>query len=711
MVKKIAHISDIHIESKDSSVATQLNESLVRIKPDFIVVSGDVADNPSGITEAKKWLDDLLVTCDVGQECVMVVPGNHDLRTWGNLGFKPWTHRKFNEVFEEWSEPVRYWADANVTFIAIDSNPVFAGFARGSVGNSQLKMLRAKIDSHPNKRKIDGSIKIAVLHHHPLPVPYSAHWLDKYLVLKSTHALLQFLSDNNVEMVLHGHNHMAPRSLLLLGTCSDLNQYVEILGAGTAVKAGSDHEARGHNFNVINVESTGLRYSRQFFALPNRPFSEAKETAFSGEVFRAAFDRTLSSVGLRLERFHWDMVLDSEGDVLTEMSSTGLAAEDHLESVDLPEKGMLAYSGHISDIELVDPAGKVQLEIIERLPRKIRFRVKFREKPTKNAPVDYSLRVYDFNTVALDEEDYRRKYPASTDIREFEDYETTVPTEHFSWVFRFPSDYKLAHPPIIEVFPANSKERHEWLTRAVRKGFHYSESANLAVVQIERPPCGYVYRISWQPPARQQTTTSVNPAHVASVSKFEAACNSALDTNGVTDERLLTIGLRLHAFNTLVEDRLKQALPDAPAIPVGDFESSLMVYYDLRPHLPPTLRVVATSYDPKPDPFEIEIGDGNAGRAYKLRIARTYDAVLRDSPKQYTYVSRTAGQNHEILFSIPLLHPVSQQLIFGILNLGTYSKGAGGFLRLLRERAQLDWLISAAHAYFLPRARETLNID
>jgi hypothetical protein len=194
------------------------------------------------------------------------------------------------------------------------------------------------------------------------------------------------------------------------------------------------------------------------------------------------------------------------------------------------------------------------------------------------------------------------------------------------------------------------------------------------------------------------------------VASFVRELNQAFALQGFKEPRLEQVGQSLQTFNGLVAEHLSELAGKANSVQPDELESSFMVYCDRGADYPPVLRVVAASYPQAADrAFDIEIGDGNAGRAYKLRIVRSYDAVLKDSPKQHTYVSR--GSNHEVLFSIPILHPETQHLIFGVVNFGTYSKVAGDFLRFFHDADKLSWLIKAAHAYVLPRALRAFNIE
>ena len=65
--------------------------------------------------------------------------------------------------------------------------------------------------------------------------------------------------------------------MLELTTCAGRNINLRLLGAGTSVKAGVDHDPRGHNFNLIRVENSGLILVHQYFAAPGEAFAKSSE--------------------------------------------------------------------------------------------------------------------------------------------------------------------------------------------------------------------------------------------------------------------------------------------------------------------------------------------------------------------------------------------------------------------------------------------------
>lgn len=67
------HISDVHIGSRDRSHAVNISKKIVKIDPDFVVITGDLTDSPNVIAS------DLEPFSEVAKKCpVYMCTGNHD---------------------------------------------------------------------------------------------------------------------------------------------------------------------------------------------------------------------------------------------------------------------------------------------------------------------------------------------------------------------------------------------------------------------------------------------------------------------------------------------------------------------------------------------------------------------------------------------------------------------------------------------------------
>src|SRR5438045_760659 len=263
MVTRIVHISDLHFSRRDSAVARVLHDAIVQARPDVLLVTGDLADHPSiswpfgrgEWTAARAWLREIerdIEAASGSAVTTLVLPGNHDVLVSGLSGWCWIPGAAFRRCFRPWRRPpVFYHPRANVTFLTLDTNPRLAFFsAEGVAIASRLKQLKRAIDGHPDAARIRTSTKILLMHHHPLPVPFQgSDWL---LQTRRGDRLARFVAGNKVPMHFHGHKHRATWSQMRIGGASVEPFFIEVVGAGSAMKW-ADQDPRGHNFNLVDV--------------------------------------------------------------------------------------------------------------------------------------------------------------------------------------------------------------------------------------------------------------------------------------------------------------------------------------------------------------------------------------------------------------------------------------------------------------------------
>jgi predicted MPP superfamily phosphohydrolase len=725
MTVKIAHISDLHWEHCDQAVLDRLIRALRKEGPRIIAFTGDLVDNPWSIKKAKTWLMDLCKACDIDSATqLLVIPGNHDYRIYGNLGFRPITGWLFRRNFKSWlSKRIVPFPDLGVTFFLVDSNPLMFGFARGKVGRGQLRKLRGDLRAMTTAQRVqvEGSVRIIMVHHHPVPIPYEG--ADPFLLLSDAHYLMQFVAENRIDIVLHGHKHRAPYSMISLGTCGGNDRVIEVLGAGAAVIGTPDHDPRGHNFNLVCIEPFGLRYVRQFFAHPGEDFREAPNPAFPAQSFEMAYQRAVAreraredKAGHRYDSIHWDLDIDFEGDRFNEISYTGLRALDatQLSSIKLP-----AYeldTGHLSDVWLnpKKTSSDVSLNVLHQEPRRTEFEVRFANILTDERAIDFSIQSVDFNASSLNLSEFRKKYPGRALRREWEEKAIQVPVNHFSWTLHFPPDLEFEQDrlPEFEVRSVEDNEKHEWLTEILQSNFFYSEVLHTAFLRVRRPPTGYRFRIYWHIPPGAATLAPTPAKEILLARQFARTLlilSRSARTSACLPPKYAEVINVLKAFGHLVAQRIEQEVGKSGLVKIDELDISLMVYDDAEKSESPRLRIVALIGSPTPAfwDFSLEVGDGNAGRSYRKNIVRVFDVEKKD-PKHNTYVQIPGVDQHRVLYSIPLRSPSSQELIYGILNLGSLFDLQSSLLRLLDTQKGVLWLLEQVQGYLLPRLQELL---
>lgn len=294
----IAHISDLHFtaetrfpelqspekrnapEEKNAPMTggeTHLRTLVADIaeqKPDLLAVTGDIADNPfaerlrelfaltrtenseaaiwsdslgATFKRAKRFFEDICLSCNINPLALFVIPGNHDCRLQGTysggwLGQKRYYAKAAAEAFS--TTFATYWSKQDSTIFfsdpgngtpivlriaCLDSNDsdAYLNFATGGVSQIDLESIdRLKVANGAPKEAT--LFRICLVHHHPLPVVTAEVVRDdktqrsfvdrvKNLVttltgeqtniFKNGGTFLFKCLNNEVDLVIHGHQH------------------------------------------------------------------------------------------------------------------------------------------------------------------------------------------------------------------------------------------------------------------------------------------------------------------------------------------------------------------------------------------------------------------------------------------------------------------------------------------------------------------------
>lgn len=406
---KLAHISDIHF-GKTFHLETWKNvrKQIEGFKPDIVVVSGDLVDHPSALRllAVKTELLDLCDKCSSKPQ-LFVVPGNHDVRLWGNIriGLRPswldrlimsskWFERiMFNDTtvavkeinerlgitlgmnansrqltwrrrlrrFDRWSA-IRWnirknecdgrlqscdrrsndgpWPTysecSQIAITCLDSNPGKGkrlAFASGEVGQDQITKLgrEREVNQRSSCAKCGTSVcladeprtaillRVAVLHHHALPIALTASSLKKkrresdleaFLVLRNSGDLLHQLQHRKFDIVLHGHKHKQQFALLQIDASRTDSYPLIVLAGGSTAK---DDEQRADNtLRLIRTEASGrLIIETIENGQPDEntnPFRESLPRVKQRSIIRA-LERTKRASSL----IRWEAKIDSVG--------------------------------------------------------------------------------------------------------------------------------------------------------------------------------------------------------------------------------------------------------------------------------------------------------------------------------------------------------------------------------------------------------------
>jgi calcineurin-like phosphoesterase family protein len=303
---RIAQISDLHINRKnDDNVIGMLKTILRKVHPQVLIISGDLANQPMfwQMKKAARIVQEIQESCNPAR--LLVMPGNHDYKAWGNVGLRRLTRIPFEVYFRRnglgmsWGTRVGlivrlalnslYWKgkdmreplivdlfldrpDFGLAVFLINSNTLTEMMAAGKVEPPDLQELYRRFDQMENSPASRFLYKIAVVHHHPAPIadaPSDAisRIQDSFMIFYNAGLFVRELSRRGFNLVLHGHKHVAG---LLSISCEFPNQGRTVLPIAAAGSAAHPHpdDSRGHHLNIIDIfdDDTSRLESRFFTA-------------------------------------------------------------------------------------------------------------------------------------------------------------------------------------------------------------------------------------------------------------------------------------------------------------------------------------------------------------------------------------------------------------------------------------------------------------
>lgn len=307
---RIAQISDLHLSPDDDpgdphwvALAARLAEE----RPSALVASGDLVDGSlRDVVRARKafqradvLLRSLCSAAGCGAENLVVVAGNHDVRWSGISPGIPFMRSAFAAVFGPHRRILRLRTH-DLLFATFDSNarqgPL--SLAQGVVDRAQLADLQLALDAADPRRTC---LRIAVLHHHPLPLVDRTRPLtnrDEFLLLKNAGVFLSELLRSDVDVALHGHKHRFHVSRIAHPAAAP-DRVLAVVGAGSVRRSNPPE------FHILSLEPSGAisvqRFLMEGASFADQPPLPVVPYAAVRERYRT---RLLRNAGpLRIERY------------------------------------------------------------------------------------------------------------------------------------------------------------------------------------------------------------------------------------------------------------------------------------------------------------------------------------------------------------------------------------------------------------------------
>lgn len=242
-MRTIAQISDLHFGAHEPAVVAHLHAALAAIKPDLIVVSGDLTQRArrSQFAEAAGFLERL----EADGFRLLVVPGNHDVPMHKPVSRLLWPLRRYTRYIAR--DRSCWYADREIAVLGLAS-------AHGlTVKDGRLTRIQIRSIADSFAAAPDTAARILVTHHPLVPLPGDQPG-EIEPALRGARGALKAVKAAGVHLVLAGHHHAHSVGIGASGNGPTLSvdPQVMVVQAGTA----TSWRRRGtpNSFNLIRLD-------------------------------------------------------------------------------------------------------------------------------------------------------------------------------------------------------------------------------------------------------------------------------------------------------------------------------------------------------------------------------------------------------------------------------------------------------------------------
>jgi 3',5'-cyclic AMP phosphodiesterase CpdA len=279
---RIAHISDLHIQSLDGvplrrflnkratglanlltfrrgaysiDVFERLIADLLDEEPEHVVVTGDLS-NLALEGEFQAVFDRLKLLG--GYRRVSTIPGNHDTYTRGSVvmrrfesTFYPFMFRQFSDIDVELYPYVKLIDEVAIIGVC-SAVPTLPLFAWGRVGEAQLRRLEEIL----SREAVKSAFSVVLVHHNL----HAREFVDEATAsLRDASAFMDVLKEGGANLVLHGHDHNAHVGSLRAGRVGDVGENrIPVIGAGSSTRL-DPNPSKVARYNVYTIEGGVLK--------------------------------------------------------------------------------------------------------------------------------------------------------------------------------------------------------------------------------------------------------------------------------------------------------------------------------------------------------------------------------------------------------------------------------------------------------------------
>lgn len=259
-MRTLVHLSDLHFGRIDRRVIEPLIACVAQIKPDLVVVSGDLTQRARAhqFIQARSFLERL-------PSPQIVVPGNHDVPLYDIMSRMLRPYANYRRYISDELEPL--YADKEIAVLGVNTACALT-FKGGRINVGQMNRVHERLAPLG-----DGITKIIVTHH-PFDLPGGHD--EAALVGRAVTAMGQFASCG-VDLLLAGHLHLSHSSSTAARYNFNAHAAV-VVQAGTATSS----RARGelNSFNVVRISRATIEVEQISWQADAAIFSASSSQRF-----------------------------------------------------------------------------------------------------------------------------------------------------------------------------------------------------------------------------------------------------------------------------------------------------------------------------------------------------------------------------------------------------------------------------------------------
>jgi 3',5'-cyclic AMP phosphodiesterase CpdA len=238
-VKTLAHVSDLHFGREDPVVAEALAAELAALRPDLVVVSGDLTQR----ARRKEFAAAVAFLARLPRP-QLVVPGNHDIPLFDVVRRLASPLGRYRRALQ--AERFPAYDDGELSVLGLCTARRYL-WKDGAVDQSQVDAIRRTFAGRQ-----DRALRVLVTHHPLVPRPGAHH----PAVVAHGHEATAAAAAAGVDLLLAGHLHEG--SVSDLRTAREEGPAVIVAQAGTAVSLRRRHEPNSYNLLTLDGDRLAI---------------------------------------------------------------------------------------------------------------------------------------------------------------------------------------------------------------------------------------------------------------------------------------------------------------------------------------------------------------------------------------------------------------------------------------------------------------------